>query len=45
MDWRSRHVLLLLAKNIQVCMDGLGRVCDNIITERLWRKVKYEKST
>lgn len=43
MDWRSRHVLILLAKNIHVCMDGRSRVFDNIIAERLWRTVKYEK--
>ncbi|MBA3611866.1 MAG: hypothetical protein H0W49_02915 [Nitrospirales bacterium] len=43
MDWRGRHVLMLLAKNIQVCMDGRGRVFDNIIAEQLWRTVKYEK--
>ena len=24
-------------------MDGLGRMFDNIIAERLWRTVKYEK--
>jgi putative transposase len=34
---------LLLAKGIQVSMDGRGRVFDNIFVERLWRSVKYEE--
>ena len=33
---------LLLAKKIQVSMDGKGRCLDNIFVERLWRSVKYE---
>lgn len=33
----------LLAKDIQISMDGRGRVVDNIFTERLWRSVKYEE--
>jgi putative transposase len=33
---------ILLAKNIQISMDGGGRCMDNIFTERLWRTVKYE---
>jgi putative transposase len=28
--------------NIQISMDGKGRVMDNIMVERLWRTVKYE---
>jgi len=32
----------LLAKGIQVSMDGRGRALDNIFIERLWRTVKYE---
>lgn len=32
----------LLAKGIQVSMDGRGRALDNIFVERLWRTVKYE---
>jgi len=32
----------LEAANIQVSMDGRGRVFDNIFIERLWRSVKYE---
>ena len=38
-----RFTDLLLAKDIQVSMDGRGRVFDNIFVERLWRTVKYEK--
>lgn len=33
---------LLLARGIQVSMDGKGRALDNIFIERLWRSVKYE---
>ncbi|MGZ6210346.1 MAG: IS3 family transposase [Syntrophales bacterium] len=29
--------------NIQISMDGHGRVYDNIFVERLWRTVKYEE--
>lgn len=32
----------LEAANIQISMDGRGRVFDNIFVERLWRSVKYE---
>ena len=32
----------LLAANIQVSMDGLGRALDNVFCERLSRSVKYE---
>lgn len=38
-----RFTNLLLAKGIQVSMDGRGRALDNIFVERLWRSVKYEK--
>ena len=33
----------LLAKGISISMDGKGRAFDNILTERLWRTVKYEE--
>lgn len=33
---------ILLARNIQISMDGRGRALDNIFVERLWRSVKYE---
>ena len=33
----------LLAKEVQISMDGKGRALDNIFTERLWRTVKYEE--
>jgi putative transposase len=34
---------ILLSKEIDISMDGRGRVFDNIFTERLWRSVKYEE--
>lgn len=33
----------LLAREIQISMDGRGRAFDNIFVERLWRSVKYEE--
>lgn len=33
---------ILLAREIQISMDGKGRALDNIFVERLWRSVKYE---
>lgn len=39
----DRFTAPLLAKGIQVSMDGRGRALDNIFVERLWRSVKYEK--
>jgi putative transposase len=33
----------LLAKGVSISMDGKGRAFDNILTERLWRTVKYEE--
>lgn len=33
---------ILLARDINISMDGRGRYLDNIFTERLWRTVKYE---
>jgi len=38
-----RFTAPLLARGIQVSMDGRGRALDNIFVERLWRSVKYEK--
>lgn len=32
----------LLARGVRVSMDGKNRALDNILTERLWRTVKYE---
>jgi putative transposase len=32
----------LLARDIQISMDGRGRFLDNIFIERLWRSLKYE---
>lgn len=34
---------VLKDKGVQISMDGKGRALDNIITERLWRTVKYEE--
>ena len=34
---------VLLSKEIEISMDGRGRVFDNIFIERLWRSVKYEE--
>jgi len=34
---------LLEAHEIEISMDGRGRVYDNIFIERLWRTVKYEE--
>ncbi len=38
-----RYLDRLLARDIQVSMDGKGRALDNVFTERLWRSVKYEE--
>jgi putative transposase len=34
---------VLLNANVQISMDGKGRVFDNIFSERLWRTVKVEE--
>src|ERR1700719_1163287 len=34
---------IVLEKEVKISMDGKGRALDNIITERLWRTVKYEE--
>ena len=33
----------LLARAVQISMDGKGRALDNVFVERLWRTVKYEE--
>ncbi|WCK53293.1 IS3 family transposase [Aneurinibacillus sp. Ricciae_BoGa-3] len=38
-----QYTELLKGKGVQISMDGKGRALDNIITERLWRTVKYEE--
>jgi len=38
----EQFLKLLLDKNVKISMDGKGRCLDNILTERLWRTVKYE---
>ena len=37
-----QYIERLLARDVQISMDGKGRALDNIFTERLWRTVKYE---
>lgn len=37
-----QYIERLLARGIEISMDGKGRALDNIFTERLWRTVKYE---
>jgi len=32
-----------LAADVRISMDGKGRALDNILTERLWRTIKYEE--
>lgn len=34
---------VLIARKIQISMDGRGRALDNVFIERLWRSLKYEK--
>lgn len=34
---------VLLESGIKISMDGKGRALDNIITERLWRTIKYDE--
>lgn len=38
-----KYIDLLVKNDIQISMDSKGRALDNIITERLWRTVKYEE--
>ncbi|WP_192812046.1 IS3 family transposase [Sulfobacillus thermosulfidooxidans] len=38
-----QYTALLLAKEVQISMDSKGRALDNVLTERLWRSVKYEE--
>jgi putative transposase len=38
-----QYLQRLLARNIDISMDGRGRALDNIFTERFWRSVKYEE--
>ncbi len=37
-----QYVERLQEASVQISMDGKGRALDNIITERLWRTIKYE---
>jgi putative transposase len=38
-----QYINRLLAADIRISMDGKGRARDNILTERLWRTIKYEE--
>ncbi len=38
-----RYIERLQNAGVKISMDGRGRACDNIFTERLWRTIKYEE--
>jgi len=38
-----QYIDRLLAADVRISMDGKGRALDNILTERLWRTIKYEE--
>lgn len=38
-----KYIDLLKENEVNISMDGKGRALDNIITERLWRTIKYEE--
>lgn len=38
-----KYTDLVLENKVKISMDGKGRALDNIITERLWRTIKYEE--
>jgi putative transposase len=38
-----QYLALLAEAEVRISMDGRGRALDNIVTERLWRTVKYEE--
>jgi len=43
-QFRSNEFIKLLEEAaIKICMDGRGRLYENIFVERLWRTVKYEE--
>jgi putative transposase len=35
-------VTVLLANEVAISMDGVGRAIDNVFIERLWRTIKYD---
>ncbi|HNU17782.1 MAG TPA: IS3 family transposase [Saprospiraceae bacterium] len=37
------YINLLKGHNIDISMDGKGRVLDNVFIERFWRTIKYDK--
>jgi len=38
-----QYINMVSNAGVKISMDGKGRALDNIITERLWRSVKYEE--
>ena len=38
-----KYIDRLKAAGVRISMDGRGRAMDNILTERLWRSLKYEE--
>lgn len=38
-----KYINRLKQADIKISMDGKGRAIDNILTERLWRSIKYEE--
>lgn len=38
-----QYIKRLRTAEVQISMDGKGRALDNILTERLWRTIKYEE--
>ena len=38
-----QYIDRLLETGVRISMDGKGRALDNILTERLWRTIKYEE--
>jgi putative transposase len=38
-----QYTQLLLSHDVRISMDSKGRALDNILTERLWRTIKYEE--
>ncbi len=39
----SQYIQVLQGAGVKISMDSKGRAIDNVITERLWRNLKYEE--
>jgi putative transposase len=39
-----QYIERLTQANVRISMDGKGRALDNVLTEWLWRSVKYEEA-